>query len=78
MAPARRTDPFRFIVGEPVRISDTIATRHAGSTGVIVGTHLSERSRTLDKYTVRLADGTEVMFWDIQLQKHSPGPESGL
>lgn len=77
MPPARRTDPFRFIVGEPVTISDIIATRYAGSTGVIVGTYLSERSRTLDKYTVRLADGTEVTFWDIQLQKHSPGPEAG-
>jgi hypothetical protein len=69
MAGKRRLEPPRFKIGEHVQVSDSIATRHASDAGLIIQVEQNARSRTLDRYTVRLSSGAEVVFWDIQLNK---------
>ena len=76
MAGRRRSESPRFQLGERVQICDCISTRHASAVGLIIQVDENARSRTLDKYTVRLSSGAEVVFWDIQLYKLQPKTQS--
>jgi hypothetical protein len=59
----------RFKLGDSVEIGSAICTRFIGSTGIVMGVIEHRHSHTADKYTVRLAEGEQVVFWDVQLKE---------
>ena len=59
----------RFEVGQRVRIDNVIFTKYCGQSGVIRAAMLNKKGKmTLDKYNVEFSDGTESVFWSIQLK----------
>jgi len=55
----------RFEIGDRIEIVGEIRNQFASNIGVIIAT---EGTLSLPKCRVRLADGTESVFWDSQLQ----------
>ena len=55
----------RFEIGDRVEIVGDIRDQFPSSIGIITAT---EGTFSLPKFRVRLADGTESVFWDSQLQ----------
>jgi len=53
-----------------VKMRDVIVTTYRGQIGRVVAVKRAERGKkTLDKYTVRFADGQIIVAWGIQLER---------
>ena len=63
-----RVQAPRFSIADRVVVQPVITTAHAGKAGTVVDIRISRYTPTLDKYRVRLDDGLELDFWDIQLR----------
>jgi hypothetical protein len=61
----------RYFVGDSVKVTPMIATRHAGHIGTILTAKYNPQDRTtLDKYLVQFDSGEQGWFWSIQLNSH--------
>jgi len=60
---------MKFTVGQTVQIGDAIFSRYHEQLGTVLEIIPHPRGRdTLDKYRIQFSDGSESIFWSIQLK----------
>jgi hypothetical protein len=61
----------RFHLGQKVLITGPIPTKHRGREATVIGVHPNEHTSpgvtVADKYIVRLEEGNDAEFFEIQL-----------